>query len=162
MQALRFALVLSFVAVLGGCPKPPAMQLYGARIQAPSPLGVHMVLTMKVKNHYPVDLQIRNVRAAVVIARHYQLPPIVHSPNQWLPAGTATFVQVPVTIPWHIVTPLLATTVASHIIGYQVQGFADVTAVRAIGIDRDDFTVDENGSVSRFDLVMAAGRGVFQ
>ena len=159
---VRIALLVLLVVSLSGCPKPPAMQLHSARVVAPWPNGVHMALTMKVTNHYPFDIQIRNVRTAVVIGHGYQLPPIVHSPNQWLPAGRSTAVSVPVVIPWHMVTPLLATSVGSNVIRYRVNGYADVTAIRSIGIDRDDFVLDETGAVSRFDLVMAAGRGVLQ
>lgn len=162
MKALRLFLFALFAAVLTGCPPPPAMTLHSARIVAPWPDGVHLAMTLKVRNDYPIDIQVRNVRTAVVIGRGYQLPPIVHSPNQWLPAGRTTAVTVPVVIPWHLVTPLLATSVGSNVIPYRVGGYADVTAVRAIGIDRDDFHLDEKGAISRFDLVMAAGRGVFR
>jgi hypothetical protein len=163
MNTFRLALCVIFAVALGACrPPPPVMKLHSARVVAPWPDGVHMALTMSVRNDYPIDIQVRNVRTAVVIGRGYQLPPIVHSPNQWLRAGSTTAVEVPVVIPWHLVTPLLGTSVGSHMIPYHVSGFADVTATSMLKIDRDDFTINEKGAVSRGELVMAAGRGVFQ
>jgi hypothetical protein len=64
-------------------------------------------------------------------------------------------------LPWPLVAPLMATTLGSDRISYNVRGLVDVTAVRMLGIEKNDYAIDEEGSVSRAQLVVAAARGVF-
>jgi len=97
------------------------------------------------------------VNVRVVIGGRYTLPPVIYSPNQWLPAGENTYVRVPMLIPYQLIPRLLQETVSSPVIQYRVQGIADVTATRLFGVQRDNFPVDEMGSVGRRDLAMAAG-----
>jgi len=97
-----------------------------------------------------------NVRAEVTIHGRYRLAPIDIQPNQWLPAEQATIVRVPLVIPWQVVPPIVEETLGSPTITYRVQGSADVTAIRMLGIERDNYPLDEQGSVRRQDLVNAA------
>jgi hypothetical protein len=50
--------------------------------------------------------------------------------------------------------------VGSATIDYQVTGLADVTAVRMLGIRSNDEKIDEEGTISRMELLMVAGRGI--
>jgi hypothetical protein len=119
-----------------------------------------MDLFVAVNNPNSYDIQIRNVRAQVVIGRRYPLPPISFSPNQWLPSGEKTLVRVPMLIPYALVPRILSETVSSPVILYSVRGSADVTAVRLLGIERDNYPLNEESSVPRGDLVLAAGRSL--
>jgi hypothetical protein len=83
------------------------------------------------------------------------------SPNQWLPADKSTLVRVPMVIPWAMIPPLLGTTVGSKMISYRARGTADVTAVRMLGIQRNDHPLNEKGELSRAALAAAAARGGF-
>jgi len=162
-MSLRALLLLMALAVVSaGChPQPPKMDLYGARVQGINPMGVGMVMTLKVKNEYPIDIQIRNVSANVVIGESFRMPTIRTSPNVWLRANSTTLVDVPMTVAWATVMPLLTKTIGSATIDYRAKGYADVTATSTFQIDRNDYKFDQDGSVSRVALVQAAIRGGF-
>ncbi|RLB46644.1 MAG: hypothetical protein DRI90_27155 [Deltaproteobacteria bacterium] len=159
MRLVWFALLLALLTCVVGCPSKPVLELHGARVESASPAGVGLKLMMRVNNDNAFDVKVRNVRASVVIAERFRLPRIQYNPDQWLPAGKWVLVPVPVVIPWQLVGPLLATSVGSNEIGYQVRGLADVTAVRMLGIRVNDQELDDEGSLSRVELLMAAGRG---
>lgn len=144
----------------GACVSKPVLELYGARVQSASPMGVGLVMLMQVNNDNAFDVKVRSVRVNITIAKRFRLPPVYHNPDQWLAAGSSTLVAVPITVPWQLVGPLLATTAGSSQVTYRVRGFADVTAVRLLGIQKNDYPIDEVGSVSRGQLVAAAGRGI--
>jgi LEA14-like dessication related protein len=154
-------LVVVFLVVgSSGCITEPAMKLYGARVAYATPTGVGLNMTMKVENDNAFDIQVRNVAANVTMAERYRLPTVYASPNIWLPAGRSTLVQIPVLIPWSMIAPLTAASIGSSTIGYRVVGRADVTATRALAIDFDAWKLDQEGKISRGDLIMAAGRGI--
>ncbi len=160
MRSLSMIMMALSLLVLSGCVTEPAVKLYGARIAGVSPQGVTLGVTMKVLNDNSFDIMIRGVNTNVTIGGR-MLPPVQAQPQQWLPSGRATLVQVPVTIPWGVVTPLVQTTVTSPVIKYRMVGYADVTATRALEIDFDDYKFDQIGGFSRAELVLAAGRGFF-
>ena len=112
-----------------------------------------MVVVVRVNNQNSFDVPVRNGRVNVVLADRVRLPPMAYSPNQWLPADGTTLVRVPMLIPWGAIPPLLAATVSSSIIPYRVQGEADVTAIRSLGIRRDNYPVDEEGEIPRIALL---------
>jgi hypothetical protein len=143
-------------ALLGGCVSKPAVTLQSAQLRSASLRGVGLDIFLKVENDNSYDIQIRNVRAQVTIADRYPLMPIDIQPNQWLPAEQTTIVRVPIVIPWQVVSPIVKTTLNRPLITYRVKGSADVTAIRMLGIERDNYPVDEGGSVLRQDLVNAA------
>lgn len=159
LRALFFATALSASSV--GCVKNPTMDLYGARVQTVSPMGVGMVMVMKIRNDNPFDIQVRNVAANVIIGDSFRMPTVRTSPNVWLRASSVTLVDVPMTVPWPTLMPLLSRTVGSATIEYRAKGFADVTATSTFQIDRNDYKFDEEGKVSRVELVQAAIRGGF-
>ena len=143
-------------ALLGGCVSKPAVTLHDASLRSASLRGIGLDIFLKVENDNSYDIQIRNVRAEVTIHGRYRLAPIDIQPNQWLPAEQATIVRVPLVIPWQVVPPIVEETLGSPTITYRVQGSADVTAIRMLGIERDNYPLDEQGSVRRQDLVNAA------
>jgi LEA14-like dessication related protein len=142
--------------LLTGCVSKPAVTLHDASLRSASLRGIGLDIFLKVENDNSYDIQIRNVRAEVTIHERYKLAPIDIQPNQWLPAEQTTIVRVPVLIPWHVVPPIVQETMGSTTIPYRAQGSVDVTAIRMLGIERDNYPVDEKGSVRRQELVNAA------
>lgn len=156
---LRLLAVLAVVAATSGCVTKPRMEVHAARIQQIQGTGVVLSLTMRVENDNRFDIMVRNVRADVTLAERYRLPTIITSPNQWIRSNSVAFVQVPVLVPWPMVAPLVQTTVGSMQISYRAEGMADVTATQALGIEVDNYELQEEGMVSRAELIAAAGRG---
>jgi hypothetical protein len=152
-------LILALSVLLCGCPKP-TFELHSVRVQGPAPQGVNLQMVMQVNNPYPFDVKVRNVRTRVMIAGRYRLPPIVYDPDQWLGANGTTFVKVPVMVPWPMITPLVRTTIGSSELDYRVIGWADITAVRMLGIQRNDHRIEEHSAVSRAELVGVLSRSV--
>jgi len=139
-----------------GCVSKPKMQLHHAEVRTASPMGIGLEVFLKVNNQNSFDVQVRNVRVQTVMQGRWGLPPVAYSPNQWLPADGTTIVACPVVIPWALVGPLLAETVASPTISYRVRGEADVTAIRSVGIRSDNYPVDEEGTIPRIAVLQTA------
>lgn len=152
----RLALIFGLCS-LTGCAEKPTLRLHHAELRSASLRGVGLDVYMTVNNPNSFDLEIRNVRVTVEFAGKYALPEIVDSPNQWLPAGQSTLVRVPVAIPFAIVPNLVNETARSTELRYTVKGSADVTAVRALGVEKDDYPIDEAGVLQRSALLAAAG-----
>jgi len=132
------------------------MELHHAQVQTAGPMGIGMNVFLRVNNENSFDVQVRNVRVQTTMQGRWTLPPVAYSPNQWLPADGSTIVSAPVLIPWPLVGPLLAETAMNEQIEYRVQGHADVTAIRSLGIRSDDYPVDETGSIPRIAVLQAA------
>jgi hypothetical protein len=113
-----------------------------------------------VNNENSFDVRVRNVRANVTIQSRFTLPYLQYNPDKWLGSEASTFVPAPMTIPWVMVQPLLATSIGSSFVGYTLNGLADVTATRLLQIQANDYGINAHGTFSRGELVMAAGRGV--
>lgn len=146
-----------FALSVSGCASKPTLHVHHAQIRSASFQGVGLDLYVAVHNDNSYDIQIRNVRARVVIANRYPLPPLTFSPQQWLPSGEKTLVRVPMVIPYPMIPAILQETILSPVIPYSVQGSADVTAIRLLGIEKDNYPLNERGSVLRQELVIAAG-----
>ncbi len=143
-----------------GCVSKPTLQLHSASIAGANPRGVSMSLVVRVNNKNSFDVRVRNVRANVVIGERYRLPQITYNPDQWLGSNRTTLLRVPVTIPWNMVTPLVRSGASSSEIDYHVNALIDVTAVRMLGISVTDYKIDDDGSISRGQLVSAAALGL--
>lgn len=132
------------------------MELHHAEVQTASPMGIGMTVYLRVNNSNSFDVQVRNVRVQTTLQGRWTLPPLVYSPNQWLPADGTTIVAAPVIIPWGMVPPLLGETAMNANIEYRVRGEADVTAIRSVGIKSDNYPVDETGKIPRIAVLQAA------
>ncbi len=160
MKRWTMWLLLAGCLTLASCVSDPVLSLHSARITQVMPTGVNLDIMMKVKNKNAFDVQVRNVNVVVKLADKYTMPRINYSPNQWLPAYQSTLVRVPVIIPWQLIRPLLSLSVDSETIEYTMVGTADVTAVRMLGIRRNDHEIDDEGEVSRSQVLMAAARSI--
>jgi hypothetical protein len=153
---------LLLVTALGlgaaGCSaERPTLRLHHAELRSASLRGIGLDVYLTVDNPNSFDIEIRNVRVTVTFAEKYALPTIDYSPNQWLAAGQSTVVRVPVAIPFTLVPGVVQEARQSPTLKYTVKGSADVTAVRALGVERDNHPIDETGTLVRDDLLAAAG-----
>lgn len=158
--ALQGALLLTagalFITPLS-CASKPTMEVQNAQVTNVGPFGIGMNVMIKVYNPNSFDVMVRRVHAQATLAGRYTLPAADVQPNVWLPAKETTVVTAPATIPWPLVPGLLSATLGSEYVTYHVQGFADVTATRAIGVQVNNQALDERGAVPR-ELVLRAAR----
>lgn len=131
------------------CVETPKVRLHHADIQGASLAGAVIDVVIEIQNPNAYDIQLRDLTAETTFAGQYRLPPIVIHPNQWLPAGRATQVHVPTTLPWLMIPGILAATVLSPQVTYNVRGSANVTATRTFGIEEDNYPIDLNGTMPR-------------
>jgi ABC-type proline/glycine betaine transport system substrate-binding protein len=147
--------MLLALAAAPACVNQPKVTVHHAELRGVSTWGLQTMIMLQVRNDNSYDVQIRNVNVNVTFGRGLNLP-VQFSPNQWLPSNQTTMVAVPVTIPWTAIPQLVAETTGAYAIPYYVKGMADVTATRAFGIERDNYPVDEGGSIPRQMVVDAA------
>jgi hypothetical protein len=159
-------LVLAALASAGaGCVKKPTMaldraEINGVSISFPPRLGVLMTLTLVVYNPNSYDIAVRAVRGQVLLAGRHALPVDFRTEGEgvWLASDSTTRVQVPVDIPVHVALAVLEESRSVPSIPYHFAGSADVTATRSLQIERDDYSVSEDGWVSRQQIEAALGR----
>ncbi len=165
------ALTFAFVACAGlACVSKPTMHLNHAEISGfqaatfPPSLGVLMTVVIDVYNPNGYDVAVRAVRGQAYMADKYPLPIDFRAPGDglWLPAGTTTPVRVPIAMPVDLALLLLREAYASPVIPYHFVGKADVTGTRTFQIEKDDYSVDERGSVSRQEIEAILPRTLFR
>jgi Late embryogenesis abundant protein len=164
-RALPALAALAAVATLlaaSGCVSKPTMHLDHAEISGvqlatlPPSIDVVMTIFLDVYNPNSYDVAVRAVRGQTVMAGRFPLPVDYHAPGDglWLPAHQQTTVRVPLSVPLPLVFQLVQEAMASPLIPYRFQGKADVTATRSLQLEKDDYGVDEQGTVTR-DQMMA-------
>jgi hypothetical protein len=152
------ALTLALVAVAGvGCVSKPTMHLNHCEITGvqlatlPPAFGVLMTVVVDVYNPNGYDVAVRAMRGQTVMANRYPLPVDYRAPADgvWLPAKATTSVRVPVVIPIDLALQLVREGFQSPTIPYRFTGTADVTATRTFQLEKDNYAVDESGSISQ-------------
>jgi hypothetical protein len=152
----RFALVL-IAAACGACVSKPTMRLDHAEISGvqlatlPPSIDVVMTVVLDVYNPNTYDVAVRAVRGQSLIAGRYPIPVDFRAPGDglWLPAKQVTPVRVPLNVPLPIAFSLVQESMNAPVIPYRFQGKADVTATRSLQLEKDDYEVDEQGTVTR-------------
>lgn len=136
-------------------------EVSGVRVGFPPSLGVLMNIVVAVDNPNSYDIAVRAVRGQVVIADRYALPVNFRAPGNgiWLRSGVTSRLAVPVDIPVQLAVELLRNGVASPMITYRFTGRADVTATSTLQLEKDDYSVNEWGIVTRQQLAAALGWG---
>ncbi len=132
-------------------------EINGVRFGFPPQIGVVMTVVLDVTNTNSYDVAVRAVRGTSVIAGRYTLP-IDYRPGGdgvWLTANATTTLRVPVTIPLDLALQLLRESFAAPAVSFRVIGTADVTATRTFRVEKDNYSVDEQGSFSRQQLELA-------
>lgn len=160
MRFVRVAVMLVVVtmgAMTASCASKPTLKVDHARVTGVGPLGIGLDVVVRVYNSNSFDIMIRNVHAQTTLAGRYQLPAVNVQPNLWLPAKKETYVSTPVVVPWTLVPGVLSATMGSEHVSYHVQGYADVTATRALGVEVNNEPLDERGSVPR-EVMLGAAR----
>jgi hypothetical protein len=148
-----FALASLALTPLSACVKKPELKLHHAEIRAASMYGLGMEVFLVVNNSNSYDVQVRNIRATVTLANQYSVP-LQFSPNSVLPSGRSVIIAVPMTVPWAMLPGLITASSGSATVPFRVRGNADVTAMGFI--DRDEYPVDEEGTIPRQAFVDAA------
>src|SRR5512132_499210 len=158
--ALSAALLACAFGPLAGCVSKPVVSLHHAEVRDASLGGIGLEVVLKIDNPNSYDVQVRNVHAQVTIAGKYAVAPIDVTPNTWLPSNQSTLVSVPLSIPWSMLPVLVTETLGSSEVKYHVTGTADVTAVRALQIEKNDYPIDEDGTLPRQVFVSASPGGI--
>ena len=164
---LARALALTALAASSAaCVQKPTMKLdhaevSGVRVGFPPSLGVLMNIVVAVDNPNSYDLAVRAVRGQVVLANRYSLPVNFRAPGNgvWLRSGAISRLAVPVDIPVQLAIELLRDGMMSPTITYRFTGRADVTATSTFQLEKDDYSVNEWGIVTRQQLASALGWG---
>jgi hypothetical protein len=171
-RASRFALAslsLLLVALLAlagaGCVSKPTMKLNHAEISGVKlafPLNVSVLMTVyiDVSNPNSYDVAMRSVSGQTLIAGRH-LVPVDFKPGGdgvWLASKQTTQVAVPVTIPVKVGLAVLGEAAGSPSVPYRFTGKANVTATRTFQIEKDDYSIDEQGQISRQQLEAALPR----
>jgi hypothetical protein len=166
-HALRFGRVglvgLSLAAAASaGCVHKPTMHLDHAEITGvqlatlPPSLGIVMTVVINVYNPNSYDVAVRGVRGQTVIGGQAPLPVAYQAPppdGLWLPAGQTTAVRVPVTMPIQLALALVQQGMTSPTIEYRFTGVADVTASHTFQLEKDNYGVDETGTITRAEMM---------
>ncbi len=153
-----FAVASLALTPLPACVRKPDVKLHHAEVRAASMYGLGMEVFLVIDNTNSYDIQLRQLRATVTLAQRYAVPvQFSPPPNSWMGANRATIIAVPLMVPWAMVPALIAASAGSPVVPYTVRGTADVTAIRAAGIESDDYPVDEKGTIPRQAFVDAAG-----
>jgi hypothetical protein len=160
LRVVRFALVAA-AALLAGCVHKPTMHLDHAEISGmqlatmPPSLGIVMTVVLDVYNPNSYDVAVRAVRGQTVFAGQYPLPVMYQAPPDgvWMPAGQTTQVRVPVTVPVQLAMVLVQQGMSMPTIAYHFTGSADVTATRTFQLEKDNYAVDEDGSITQAQMM---------
>lgn len=165
----RFARALALAALAtssAACVQKPTMKLdhaevSGVRFGFPPSLGVLMNIVVAVDNPNSYDIAVRAVRGQVVLANRYALPVSFRAQGNgvWLRSNSISRMAVPVDIPVQLAMELLRDGMASPTITYRFTGRADVTATSTFQLEKDDYSVNEWGLVTRQQLAAALGWG---
>jgi len=129
-------------------------EITGVRIALPPSINVLMTVYIDVFNPNSYDIAVRAVRGQVLLANQHLLPVDFRPGGDgvWLAAGSTSPIAVPLTIPAQTGLALLQQSFSSPTIPYQFVGRADVTATRTLQIEKDDYSVNESGFISRQQL----------
>ena len=158
----RFLAMLLVPTALAGCASKPTMKLNHAEISGvqvgfPLQVAVVMRVVVDVYNPNPYDVAIRAVRGQTVIADRYTLPVDFRADGQgvWLPSKHTTTMAVPVNVPVQVGLMVLRDAYGAPGVSYRFTGKADVTATRTFQLEKDDYSVDEKGTIPRQQLELA-------
>ncbi len=159
LASIACALGLAFTAAASaGCVKKPEMHLDHAEISGvqlatmPPTLGIVMTAVIQVTNPNGYDVAVRAVRGQLLIGTQYPVPIMFQAPppdGLWLPAGQTTPIRVPVTVPIELALAVVQQGFASPTIPYRFVGAADVTASHTFQLEKDNYAVDETGTITR-------------
>jgi Late embryogenesis abundant protein len=149
---------------MSGCAKKPTMHLNHAEVSGvsfgfPPQAGVLMTVVVDVYNPNSYDVAIRAMHGSVVFADKYTLPIEFQAQGDgvWLPADQTTPMRVPITVPIDLGVRLVREAYMVPTIPFKMTGKADVTATRTFKFEKDDYEVNEQGTLSRDQVAASLG-----
>ena len=156
-RALGLVALLAFVASgASSCVQKPTMRLNhaeiaGVAVSLPPNVGLLMQIHVDVYNPNSYDIAVRAVRGQVVLAGRHNVPVDFRADGEgvWLNSDSTTRVVVPVQVPLTTSIAVLGETALSPMVRYRFTGRADVTATRSLKLEEDDYSVSEEGTISR-------------
>jgi hypothetical protein len=149
------------------CAQQPTMHLNHAEISglqlATVPPTLTMTVVIDVYNPNGYDVAVRAVRGQTIFADQYPLAVYFQAPPSgiWMPAGQTTPVRVPMSVPLPLAWTLVQQSFASPTIPYRFVGTADVTASRTFQVEKDNYSVDERGAITRADMMSVIPAALF-
>lgn len=81
-------------------PQPPTLAPERATVTSVDAQAIHLDVTLTATNPNGVDLTVRDVTAHVVVAQKIDLGSMTLAQTYTLPAGKATSIDAPLTVPW--------------------------------------------------------------
>lgn len=151
-RAIVFALL---AATNVACVSKPTMHLNHAEIsgvQMGIPPTMVMTVVVDVYNPNGYDVAVRAMSGQVWMADRYPVPLDYRAPVDqpfWMAAGKTTSMRVPLYVPLTLAIQLVQEAFASPTIAYRVIGRANVTGSRTFQVEKDDYAVDERGTMTR-------------
>lgn len=152
-------LAFVFALPLAGCVKKPEMKVHHAEltgvrvgIAIPPQIDVGLTVVMEVYNPNSYDVAVRRVQGMTLLAGKYQIPVNYNAPQAdgfWIQSKSRAYVPVPIQIPAQLGWSILQEAYGATLIPYRFSGRADVTAFRSLKLEKDDYKVDEQGSIPR-------------
>ena len=115
------------------------------------PPNVQMAVVVDVTNPNSYDVAVRAMHGQVTMANRYPIAIDFQGPpdGYWMAAGKTTSLRVPISLPLPLAIQLVGEAIQSPIIPYRFVGRADVTGTRTLQIEKDDYSIDEQGTVTR-------------
>ena len=158
---LALAALAALATTNAACVSKPTMHLNHAEISGfqmatyAAPPSVVMTVVVDVFNPNGYDVAIRAMRGQVMMAGKYSVPVDYRAPEGgvWLAAGKTTQMRTPIAIPLDLAIALVREAFQSPTIGYRMIGKADVTGTRTLQVEKDDYAVDEQGSITRDQMI---------
>lgn len=158
LSAALLGCAIAATPFVTGCVSKPTMKLNHAEVSGvriglsiPPQIGVVLLVVVDVYNPNSYDVAVRAVRGQSILANRYQLPVDFRADGDglWLPSKQTTTVRVPVQMPVQLALAILNESYNTPMIPFRIQGKADVTATRTFALEKDDYSIDESGYISR-------------
>jgi hypothetical protein len=154
---------------VAACVSKPTMHLNHAEISGvqmstfPPGLVVAMTVVVDVYNPNSYDVAIRAMRGQAILADTYSVPIDFRAPGDgvWLSSERTTPVRVTVNVPIETALAIVGQSMSTPLIPYRLSGRADVTASRTFQLEKDDYSLDERGTLSRDQIIAVIPNTLF-
>jgi LEA14-like dessication related protein len=124
---MRSALPVAFLALLAcSTPQPPTLQPEKVTVTSVDGQAIHLQVTLTATNPNAVDLAVQDVTAHVKVADKIDLGSVTLPKALSLPAGKATSIDAPLTVPWGDVTAFAQLAGAAATVPYTVDGTVEL------------------------------------
>jgi hypothetical protein len=170
-RSLQVGALLALSVGLGtACVSKPTMHLNHAEISGvqmstyPPGLAMAMTVVVDVYNPNSYDVAIRAMRGQAVLAERYTVPVDFRAPGEglWLGSERTTPIRVTLMVPIETALAIVGESMQTPVIPYRLSGRADVTASRTFNLEKDDYSLDERGTLSRDQIIAVIPNTLFR